>query len=80
MGVTSVLHMDHLASLASPSAQSRAFRRVVRLTADALGEDEAKAMANTRDLLNRHSDEWRRFVTALGSKSFVARYAASVEV
>jgi hypothetical protein len=79
-GIAGVLHMDHLASLASPSAQTLAFRRVVRLTADALGEDEDEVSANTRDLLKRHSDEWHRFVTALGKSSFVARYAASVEV
>lgn len=79
-GIAGVLHMDHLASLASPSAQTFAFRRVIRLTADALDEDEDEVSANTRDLLNRHSDEWHRFVTALGKSSFVARYAASVEV
>lgn len=77
-GIAGVLHMDHLASLALPSSQTLAFRRVVRLTADALGEDEAEITANTRDLLHRHSDEWRRFVTSLGHKSFVARYASSV--
>jgi 7-cyano-7-deazaguanine synthase in queuosine biosynthesis len=79
-GIAGVLHMDHLAALASPSAQTLSFKRVVRLTADALGEDEAEVSANTRDLLNRHSEEWRRFVVAQGDTSFVARYAASVAV
>lgn len=77
-GIAGVLHMDHLASLASPSAQTRAFHRVIRLTADALGEDEGAVLSQTQDLLNRHADEWRRFVTAQGDQSFVARYAASV--
>jgi protein involved in ribonucleotide reduction len=70
--------MDHLASLASPSAQTRAFHRVIRLTADALGEDEGAVLARTQDLLSRHAEEWRRFVTAQGNESFVARYAATV--
>lgn len=77
-GIAGVLHMDHLASMASPSAQTRAFHRVVRLTADALGEDEGSVLAQTRALLDRHAEEWRRFVIAQGEQSFVARYAASV--
>lgn len=77
-GIAGVLHMDHLASLASPSAQTRAFHRVIRLTADALGKEEGAVLAQTQDLLNRHADEWRRFVIAQGDQSFVARYAASV--
>lgn len=77
-GIAGVLHMDHLAALARPSAQSLGFRRVVRMTADALGEDESTVAAQTRDLLNRHENEWRRFVAAQGDQSFVARYAASV--
>jgi len=76
-GIAGVLHMDHLASLASPAAQSRAFHRVVRLTADALGEEEDAVLAKTQDLLERHASEWRRFVRAQGAQSFVARYAAS---
>lgn len=77
-GIAGVLHMDHLASLASPSAQTRAFYRVIRLTADALGEEEGAVLARTQDLLNRHAQEWRRFVAAHGDQSFLARYAASV--
>ena len=77
-GIAGVLHMDHLASLAAPSAQTSAFHRVVRLTADALGEDEGSVLAQTRALLDRHAEEWRRFVIAQGNQSFVARYAASV--
>ncbi|RYG89104.1 MAG: ATPase [Alphaproteobacteria bacterium] len=77
-GIAGVLHMDHLAALARLSAQTSGFRRVVRLTADALGEGECTVLEQTRDLLNRHADEWRRFVAAQGEQSFVARYAASV--
>ncbi|MBB4798719.1 7-cyano-7-deazaguanine synthase in queuosine biosynthesis [Brevundimonas bullata] len=77
-GIAGVLHMDHLASLASPSAQTLAFRRVVRLTADALGDDEGAVRVQTQELLTRHAEEWRRFVAAQGDQSFVARYAASV--
>lgn len=77
-GIAGVLHMDHLAALASPTAQPRAVRRVARLTADALGQDEATVLDQFQALLERHAEEWRRFVSVQGAKSFVARYAASV--
>lgn len=76
-GIAGVLHMDNLAALASPYAQPRLVRRVARLTADALGEDEALVLEKTQALLGRHAEEWRRFVAAQGHRSFVARYAAS---
>lgn len=74
-GIAGVLHMDNLAALAAPGVQSRLVRRVARMTADALGEDEDAVLARVQDLLNRHAEEWRRFVAALGRDSFVARYA-----
>ena len=77
-GIASVLHMDHLAALASSTAQQRAIRRVARLTADALGQAENMVIDQLQDLLERHAQEWRRFVSAQGEQSFVARYAASV--
>jgi 7-cyano-7-deazaguanine synthase in queuosine biosynthesis len=77
-GIAGVLHMDHLAALASPTAQPRAVQRVARLTADALGENEIIVLGELRSLLERHAEEWRRFVLEQGEKSFVARYAASV--
>lgn len=77
-GIAGVLHMDHLAAFASPLEQPRAVRRVARLTADALGEDEEAVLGQFRALLHRHAEEWRRFVSAQGDRSFVARYAASL--
>lgn len=77
-GIAGVLHMDHLAALASPTAQPRTVRRVARLTADALGAHEEVILHQLRGLLERHADEWRQFVSAQGKVSFVARYAASV--
>ncbi len=76
-GIAGVLHMDNLAALASPHGQPRLVRRVARMTADALGEDEASVLERTQALLGRHAEEWRRFVAAQGERSFVARYAAS---
>ena len=77
-GIAGVLYMDHLAALASPSTQPSAVRRVARLTADALGSEEGSVLRQFQALLDRHADEWRRFVIAQGDQSFVARYAASV--
>ncbi|MFC0634699.1 7-cyano-7-deazaguanine synthase [Brevundimonas balnearis] len=77
-GIAGVLHMDNLAALASPSSQPRLVRRVARLTADALGEDEDAVLDHVRALLGRHAEEWRRYVTAQGEHSFLGRYAASV--
>lgn len=77
-GIAGVLHMDHLAALASPTAQPRTVRRVARLTADALGQNENVVIERLQDLLERHAEEWHRFVSAQGEQSFVARYAASV--
>lgn len=77
-GIAGVLHMDQLAAFASPFEHPRAVRRVARLTADALGQDEVAVLALFRALLERHAAEWRRFVSAQGDNSFVARYAASL--
>lgn len=77
-GIAGVLHMDNLAALASPKAQPRLVRRVARLTADALGENETAVLDHMQALLGRHADEWRRFVAAQGEFSFLGRYAASV--
>ncbi len=75
-GIAGVLHMDHLASLASTS-ELPSTRRVSRLTADAIGEDEYAVLDKMQDLFARHAKEWREFVSSHGERSFVARYAAS---
>lgn len=77
-GIAGVLHMDHLAAFALPFEQPRAVRRVARLTADAMGLDEDAVLTLLKALLERHAAEWRRFVSAQGDNSFVARYAASL--
>jgi 7-cyano-7-deazaguanine synthase in queuosine biosynthesis len=77
-GIAGVLHLDHLAALASSGTQPRVVRRVARLTADALGQSEDVVLDHLKDLLERHAKEWRRFVLTQGEDSFVVRYAASV--
>lgn len=77
-GIAGVLFMDNLAALADPSDRPPQVRRVIRLTADALGEPEDAVATKIGDLLQRHAAEWRAFVEAQGAHSFVRRYAASL--
>ena len=70
-----VLHLDHLARLASSELHHRAVRRVARETADALGLDMVASERSLSDLLLRHRAEWLAFQASLGSRSFVSRVA-----
>lgn len=74
--IAGVLHMDHLADLATAPSAARAVRRVARETAEALHEDPVAIEAKLRSLLARHAVEWRRFLDSLAPESFVRGLAA----
>lgn len=77
-GIAGILFMDNLAKLAERENQPPQVRRVIRLTADALGAPEDQVTAHTQALLERHAEEWRSFVGRRGEQSFVRRFAPSV--
>jgi 7-cyano-7-deazaguanine synthase in queuosine biosynthesis len=74
--IAGVLHMDHLADLATAPSAARAVRRIARETADVLHEDPAVTEARLRSLLARHAAEWRRFLGTLAPDSFVRALSA----
>lgn len=74
--VAGVLHMDHLADLATSQSSVRAVRRVARETAEALQEDPVEVERNLRALLARHAAEWRQFLGSLSPQSFVRNLSA----
>lgn len=74
--IAGVLHMDHLADLATAPSAARAVRRTARETAEVLREDPVEIEARLRSLLARHAAEWRRFLDSLGTGSFVRGLSA----
>lgn len=74
--IAGVLHMDHLADLATAPSAARAVRRIARETAEVLHEDPAETEGRLRSLLARHAAEWRRFLGSLAPESFVRGLSA----
>lgn len=74
--IAGVLHMDHLADLATAPSAARAVRRIARETAEVMHEDPIEIEARLRSLLSRHAAEWRRFLDALAPDSFVRGLSA----
>jgi 7-cyano-7-deazaguanine synthase in queuosine biosynthesis len=74
--IAGVLHMDHLADLATLPSAARAVRRTARETAEVLHQDPVEIEGRLRALLARHAAEWRRFLLALAPDSFVRRLSA----
>lgn len=74
--IAGVLHMDHLADLATVPSASRSVRRTARETAEVLHEDPIEIEARLRSLLSRHAEEWRRFLSSLAPESFVRGLSA----
>lgn len=75
--IAGVLHMDHLADLATAPSAARAVRRIARETAEVLHEDPIEIEGRLRSLLARHADEWRRFLGSLAPESFVRGLSAT---
>ncbi len=74
--IAGVLHMDHLADLATAPSAARAVRRIARETAEVLREEPIEVEGRLRSLLARHAAEWRRFLESLAPDSFVRGLAA----
>lgn len=74
--IAGVLHMDHLADLATAPSATRAVRRTARETAEVLNEDPVEIEGRLRSLLTRHAAEWRRFLNSLAPESFVRALSA----
>lgn len=68
--IAGVLHMDHLADLASNDGE-RVLRREATELAATLGISAEEAEKNIKAVMSRHSDEWRDFLASLGEKSLV---------
>jgi 7-cyano-7-deazaguanine synthase in queuosine biosynthesis len=74
--IAGVLHMDHLADLATAQSATRAVRRAARETAEVLNENPVEIEGRLRSLLARHAAEWRRFLNSLPHESFVRGLSA----
>ena len=74
--IAGVLHLDHLARLRRSPAQAAALERHAFLLSRSLDLGEEETHARLKDMLQRHEEEWRRFLDSLGSRSFVAQWVA----
>lgn len=68
-----VLHMDNLADMAEPDS-AKIVRRHALLIAPALDISHEDAEKSLKNLLQKHTDEWRNYLESLGAQSFVRQW------
>ena len=73
--IAGVLHMEHLAEMAS-GEKIATLRRHASLLGPALDLTLPEAASRLRRLFGRHRDEWATFLDSLGRRSFVRSWTA----
>jgi len=72
--IAGVLHMEHLAEMASPDA-AQLIKRHALFLGPALGLESSDAAEKLAALLARHAREWSSYVESLGPNSFIRQWA-----
>jgi hypothetical protein len=72
--IAGTLHLDHLANLKSAAIHAPTIRLNTSQLAKALNLQEHLVKNKLNRLLDKHSSEWKAYMTSLGSKSFVNRW------
>lgn len=73
--IAGTLHLDHLATLRHSAANRGTLDLAILQLSESRVLPEAEVRARLDRLLNQHECEWKRFVAALGPRSFVANWA-----
>lgn len=71
--IAGVLHMDHMAEMASADA-AHLLKRHALFLGPALGIEANVAAARLTALFKRHADEWSDFLAAAGASSFIRQW------
>ena len=71
--IAGVLHMDHLADLASKDGLP-VVRRHAALLGPALGLGKEQTEESLTRMLSEHAGEWKEFVRSMGSNSFIRQW------
>jgi 7-cyano-7-deazaguanine synthase in queuosine biosynthesis len=69
-----ILHMDHLADMATADQRSEITRHAATL-GPALGLTPQEAGERLVTMLNTHAEEWKSYMNSLGAHSFVRKWA-----
>lgn len=72
-----ILHMDHLADMASADQRSEIERHAATL-GPALGLTPLEAGERLSTLLKTHAEEWKTYMNSLGAHSFVKQWARAI--
>jgi 7-cyano-7-deazaguanine synthase in queuosine biosynthesis len=72
--IAGVLHMDHLAEMASPDA-ARLVKRHALFLGPALGLEPEVAGERLTALLKRHAEEWSSYMDSVRADSFIRQWA-----
>ena len=72
--IAGVMHMDHMADMASEDARP-VLRRHAGPLGQALGLSADDAEGRLADLFDRHAKEWKNYVNSLGARSFIRQWA-----
>jgi 7-cyano-7-deazaguanine synthase in queuosine biosynthesis len=73
-----ILHMDHLADMASADQRSEIARHATTL-GPALGLTPQEAGERLVTLLHTHTEEWKSYMNSLGARSFVRQWARTAQ-
>jgi hypothetical protein len=72
--IAGILHMDHMADMAADDAGS-IVKRHACLLGPVLGISQEEAEVKLIDLFNRHAEEWKSYMSAVGTQSFLRQWA-----
>lgn len=73
--IAGTLHLDHLAALRTTPSNPSPLEVPAFHLSQALGIERMEVRRNLERLIAQHGQEWCRFVSSLGEKSFVAHWA-----
>ena len=72
--IAGILHMDHLADLAEEDGKP-IIRRHAKLVAPVVGLSVEKSEKQLAELISRHREEWKSFMSSLGARSFIRQWS-----
>lgn len=73
--IAGTLHMDHLANITKSPEAREVVKRNALLVSRVLKEPAAVVEPRLTRMLDRHSEEWGRYVGSLGSRTFIRQWA-----
>ena len=78
--IAGTLHLDHLAGLRRSTVDAQTLELNVFQLSRAMSVSESETEQKMQRLLSQHEREWQSFVSSLGEKSFMAKWAINASL